>query len=113
MKIIKGRRGIFTATITTAGTAFNLTDYSAKLTMALRPGDTPVVDKDGVIAAPVTGVITFTVLPDDTKDIAESDYPGEVNIFKTTDPTMVYTPIIFIGEVREGVDPTPVPDPLP
>jgi hypothetical protein len=117
MKIIKGRRGVITATISQAGAAFDLTDYEAVLSMAQKAGVTPALSIEGVISAPVTGVVTFTILPDDTATLAATDYKGEVNIYKTDDSTTVYTPVEFIGELRDGIVADPVPvipeEPIP
>jgi hypothetical protein len=112
MRIIKGRKGVLTATISQAGAAFDLGGYEAKMVFALRSGASPVLEVDGVIDAPVTGVVTFTILPDDTASLAATDYKAEVNIFKTDDPTSIYTPVEFIAELGEGVDPSPVPIPI-
>ena len=107
MEIIKGRRQLITVPITQAGAIMNLTGYQAKLVLALQPGGTPVLTKAGIISAPETGYITFSLLPAETAPLLATDYKAEVNIWKTADLTLIYSPVTFIAEIKEGITATP------
>jgi hypothetical protein len=92
LKIYKGDRAEFTATITQGGAAFDLTGYTATLYIKKYKEDEDIVlEEDGIIGQPPTGVIEFILSPSETLALTAQEYHYEVKIYKTD---YVYTPIV-------------------
>jgi len=84
LEIIKGDRIDFICTVTQNGTAFPLTDYSAKFYIKKHIIDkTFILEKVGVIDNPATGIIDFSLTPTQTKDLTAQEYCYEIKIYKT------------------------------
>lgn len=107
MEIIKGRRSVITASISQSDAAFDLTGFLAKIVISATVGSVPVLNKEGVISAPATGVIVFTILPADLQAAEASHYRLEVNIWKISDPTILYTPISAAVLLKSGLVASP------
>lgn len=71
----------FRVTVTSDGTAFNLTGYTAKMYIKKGYEETEVLKEiDGVISTPANGIITVTLATTDT-DIDPADYVYEIKIY--------------------------------
>ena len=106
MILLIGRRATLTAAITGLDVA-GLTGYSARLVISPLEGQPPLLNKAGVITAPLTSVVDFTILPTDLVAVAPGNYKYEVNIWQAADTTFVYTPISGFLEIKPGLTATP------
>jgi hypothetical protein len=89
------------------GEIFPLTGYEGNLVIAITAGGDTEIEKEGVISNPDSGVIEFTLLPDDTKSAQVRRAKYEVNIWKTADKTTVFTPITGDCDILRGLDDDP------
>ena len=103
----KGRRNIATVVITQEGVIFDLTGYEAEIVVASSPGAIPEVHMAGIISAPATGKVVFTILPADLVNADEGHFRYEVNVWKTDDPTIMFTPVEGLVEIKRGLDENP------
>lgn len=107
MELKIGRRAELTATID--GLDENvLTGYQGQLVIASAVGASPVLRKNGVISDPLVNQIDFTILPSELKDIRHGHYKAEVNIWKTADPTVVFTPVTMEIDMKRGILSDPI-----
>jgi hypothetical protein len=107
MELIKGRRNIITVTVTDNEVIFPLTGYQAELVIATGSGAAPELQKEGTILTPENGVVVFTILPADLEAAREGRFKYEINIWKTADKTVAFTPNKGIIDIIRGLDETP------
>ena len=107
MEILKGRRNIITVIITENQAIFDLTGYTANIVIAIAAGVTPELEKAGIISNPENGEIVFTILPVDLTTARPGSFKYEVNIWKTADHTIVFTPITGNVEIKRALDDDP------
>lgn len=103
MEIIKGRGDIITAKIIQSGVAFDLTGYSSKLVISAGPGMEQVLNKAGVNSIAEVGSIDFTLASGDLISANAGHYKYEVNIWKTSTPSILYTPIRGSIQILNGL----------
>jgi hypothetical protein len=103
MELTIGRSDILTASIRQSGAIFDLTGYVARLAIVSKSGATPVLNKVGVISDPATGNIDFTIEAADLLSVAAGHYRCEVNIWKSSTPSILYTPIKDSVEIVAGL----------
>lgn len=92
------------------GTAFDLTGYTAKFTAKSVPSkadSTAAISVDGTISSPSTGIITFSIAPDDT-DINPGVYWYDVQIVDTGN-SKVFTVVKDKLTIVEDVTRTGIP----
>lgn len=107
MEIIKGRRHVYVASIAQGNDALDLKDYEAEFVLSRGIGTDKTLKKAGVINESVSGNVEFTLVPEDLEGAEAGHYRFEVNIWKSDDCTVVFTPIEGSVEVREALDVNP------
>jgi hypothetical protein len=107
MEIIKGRRHVYIVSVREENDAFDLAGYEAELVVCRGVGSEPTLKKKGIVGHPSSGNAEFTLLPEDLVDAEAGHYRFEVNIWKTEDDTVVYTPVEGSLELREALDGIP------
>lgn len=82
------------------GVAVDLTGITTARVIIAKPGRTPIVDREGTIAADrTTGIVTITLSADDTA--VAGDYQGEVETLPGphTWPSSGYVPVSIVPDL--------------
>lgn len=106
MEILKGRRYEIPVVINQASGVKDLSGYAAEMIIG-NSNKTPIVKLSGIITAPESGCILFTILPTSLSNVSVGHYNIEVNIWEILDKSKVYTPITGTVDINDGLNKNP------